>query len=587
MFLIKTSDQRFWKTDDKIIFLGGWCKTYANRNAWENLDYKVVPYHWDDRAQLFQDYQYLNKVYEKYLQIISKKINILHGTDHSYRYWRIVLGPWLHYFIAVVFDRYQTLKTACQSYQITDTILPDLDGDSWIPEGMVQFCSYSESDAYNEYIYSEIIRNLALCPHSIIPSTIFGSNDKAILDNKKMLFSIHNIKEKIKIWLHKTNRYRNPLYVLVNPYFSLFDQIKFQLKLGQIPTLYFRLPLKYIKIKNKKLRFKLDFVDGNSQFEKLLDYLIPKQIPKAYIEYYDTIQKENLKYFSTKAKVINTSTSYNSDDYFKIWAADMTDKGSKLVISQHGGHFFTGLWSWFEEHQFAISDCFVTWGKSLKNEKKLYFLPAGKLMSAKHRLKPRNNGKILLVLCSAPRFSSWMYSIPVASQLNNYFNDQVAFCHYLTGDILKLLRVRFYMHDYGWGEKEKILKFGSGIKKAKSGQSMIKQLNNSRLFIGTYNATTYLETFAGNFPTILFWNPKYWEIRPEAQKYFDALRAVGILHDTPESASNKVNEIYMDPSSWWESEEVQGAKNMFCKYFAMTDSNYLNKWKKFFKKIYC
>jgi len=110
-------------------------------------------------------------------------------------------------------------------------------------------------------------------------------------------------------------------------------------------------------------------------------------------------------------------------------------------------------------------------------------------------------------------------------------------------------------------------------------KSMLDQLKESRLFIGTYNATTYLETFAANFPTVMFWNPDHWELNSSAQPYFDELRRVGIFHDTPESAAAKVNEIVRDPASWWNQPEIQRAKDEFCFQFARTSDSWLDEWK--------
>ena len=49
MFLVLTADQRFWKTDEKILFLGEWCRLYRHKPIWSGLDAEVLPYHWDDR----------------------------------------------------------------------------------------------------------------------------------------------------------------------------------------------------------------------------------------------------------------------------------------------------------------------------------------------------------------------------------------------------------------------------------------------------------------------------------------------------------------------------------------------------------
>ena len=34
-------------------------------------------------------------------------------------------------------------------------------------------------------------------------------------------------------------------------------------------------------------------------------------------------------------------------------------------------------------------------------------------------------------------------------------------------------------------------------------------MKESKIYVSTYNATTYLEAFAINIPTIIFWNPKH------------------------------------------------------------------------------
>ena len=68
MFLVTTSDERTWKKNEKILFLGEWCKLYQRKREWENLDFDTVPYHWDDRIKYYNDYKYLSSIYEKYLK---------------------------------------------------------------------------------------------------------------------------------------------------------------------------------------------------------------------------------------------------------------------------------------------------------------------------------------------------------------------------------------------------------------------------------------------------------------------------------------------------------------------------------------
>jgi putative transferase (TIGR04331 family) len=83
------------------------------------------------------------------------------------------------------------------------------------------------------------------------------------------------------------------------------------------------------------------------------------------------------------------------------------------------------------------------------------------------------------------------------------------------------------------------------------------------LYISTYNATTFLESFSMNVPTVIYWNPKHWELRDSAAPYFEELRQVGIFHDTPSSAAMHVAAIWDDVSGWWKRPEVQASVERF------------------------
>ena len=73
-----------------------------------------------------------------------------------------------------------------------------------------------------------------------------------------------------------------------------------------------------------------------------------------------------------------------------------------------------------------------------------------------------------------------------------------------------------------------------------------------------------------NIPTIMFWDPSYMELRPNAQAYFDRLKHVGILHHTSESAASKIAEIWDDVEGWWYQDEIQKVRCEFCEQFAFT-----------------
>ncbi len=139
MFLITTADQRFWKTDSKILFLGEWCRLYSQKHVWSQLDHEVCPYHWDDREKLYRDYQLLDSIYESCLDQLAKQLNQLHQTDLPTRYWRIVVGPWLFYIIEILYDRYLSICAAEESGKVSNVLLPVPDSTVWAAKDFSEF----------------------------------------------------------------------------------------------------------------------------------------------------------------------------------------------------------------------------------------------------------------------------------------------------------------------------------------------------------------------------------------------------------------------------------------------------------------
>jgi len=584
MFLVTTADQRFWNTDEDILFLGEWCKIYDQKDVWSKLNSKVLPYHWDDRNILYNDYLYLDSIYERYLECLAKNLNELHNTNYSLNYWRIVVGPWLYYFIEILYDRYLSLKTAYESGLVTNTWICKKDKNNWIPDDFEMFQNWFCFDEYNFYLYSRIIEILDIFPFDklYVERKPFNKIISSVQDNRSYLYNIAKRFNLLYGWIIPDKLKK---IVFVNSYLNNYDLINLQISLRQLPILCSPTTNYNDKvIFNSKLRKKITFHNHDSEFELLLNQLIPENMPKIFIENYNVSHEYSLRLYPNSPNIIFTSNSY-LDAYFCLWAAYNKEKGTKLLGAQHGGHYGNGLWSASESHQIKICDRYYSWGWHVKGESKVIPLPTGKFNIFKCNVKPNINGNILWIGMTVPRYSYFLYSASVGTHTLNYIDDQFRFYKFLSSQVNDILYLRLYPYDFGWNEKSRWVDKFPEIKINNVKLSLVESLNNSRLAICTYNATTYLETFVANFPTIVFWDPYYWELRPSAQEYFDQLREVGIFHETPESAAKMVNEIYKDPLSWWNKPEVQKAKDEFCYQFARTSDDWMKQWKNEFKKV--
>ena len=140
----------------KRIFLGEWCIDYNEDNSTQSS--LIANYHWDDRKKLYRDYNYILKKYEKILTCLTKDLNDIHNVSNSKDYWRVIIGPWLLIFLAVVYDRWQVLETVLNDYTVTDVLL--LDEENYRKEilTMEHFLLLMKDDNWNLGLFSNILR---------------------------------------------------------------------------------------------------------------------------------------------------------------------------------------------------------------------------------------------------------------------------------------------------------------------------------------------------------------------------------------------------------------------------------------------
>jgi len=315
---------------------------------------------------------------------------------------------------------------------------------------------------------------------------------------------------------------------------------------------------------SRNLRFSKNSMD---KFENILKELIPIFMPRSYLENYnsyaiaDVNEIESINY----PKVIFTSNSHYNDDAFKAYCMQAVNVGSRLVLGQHGGGALNRYEGAFD-FELSIADRYITPGYENTNiDPKITAI--GQLFNNPKNRKYNKKGGGLLVTVAMPRYSFCLFSAVISGQMLYYFEDQFKFYDNLTPSIRNQLKVRLYHHDYEWNQKQRWLDRYPSVQFDES-RKMDKAIRQSRLMIGTYAATTYNETLANNIPTIIYWNPKYWELIHESDLYFEELKKVGIFHETPESAAKQVVKIWDDIDSWWYDPKLQKVREIYCRAFA-------------------
>jgi putative transferase (TIGR04331 family) len=574
--LITTADEQTWPVEEHepVLFLGEWCKRYSRKGQWEKFNSEILPYHWDDRNLLYEDYKYLQVFYEELLLELSQKLNQIHETNHSLRYWRIFIGPWLGYFTQILFDRWKSIQDATNNYELSKTILREDYKEPFVPNDMAEFMKLAVKKEWNHYIYANI-----LTEHTNVPCIL--TNYKSVDNESESSSNYVSSKKKKEAFFTLCDKISNPFRrdddaFFLNTYLTRIDEVKLHLRMSQLPILARKTPIIKSNFDGKKRNWNL-CVKNCSEFELFVRNIISRQIPTIYLEGYTelTNQATTLSW-PTNPKVIFTSNSYSTDDVFKVYAAEKTEQGSPLVIGQHGGGIGTHLWAFYEEHQITISDSYLSWGWTEPSMPKVK--PVGQLK--KHPplgMKHNEKDGITLVTTKLPLQSFHIYSAPMASQALDYFDDQFKFVEALVPEIRDAMTVRLKADDYGWDPSDRWRSRFPDIKLDEGNLDIKNLIKKSRIYVSTYNATTFLESFTMNIPTVMYWNTNHWELRNSAIPYFNKLRDVGIFHETPESAAKHVNMIWEDVDLWWKSDEVQEALEFFMKRFSYLSDDLLDR----------
>jgi len=113
-FLITTAlDNKYISTLNKKklkkFYLGKFCIS-------DELDFKefnktnCLNSCWKSRNKIILEYEYLKKVTNSLFKILAKKLNKIHEVNESQKYWKIILYPWVCYYVNTSYDRWKIIS---------------------------------------------------------------------------------------------------------------------------------------------------------------------------------------------------------------------------------------------------------------------------------------------------------------------------------------------------------------------------------------------------------------------------------------------------------------------------------------------
>jgi len=272
----------------------------------------------------------------------------------------------------------------------------------------------------------------------------------------------------------------------------------------------------------------------NCEFNRIVRKILPHLVPSVFLENYNVTRDHFINQtYPKQPTFIFTSNAYDSDDYFKIYAAEKVENGTKYYIGQHGNFFNTPLL----EASLAIpelhfSDKYLTWGNIVPAHKNMVTVFPFTLLGQKKAQCNKNIPVNNVIIIMEPKKLN-RYTWDVVRQYNVYLERLLEF-HDRTLD----LNMNFILrpHNTFWSDetlvkwaKENLHNFS--IEPPSKKKSYDYHQNTLLLF--TYDSTGITEALALGKPVIAFWEPNHHIVYSKLEEMYGELYKNNIFFKNP------------------------------------------------------
>ena len=572
--LALSSDYYYWSDEDHNILLGKWCLKNKNTEHLYKYKHSIIRDIWDD-DKYDSKVSFCNTLHNVFLKHLRKSLNTIHDEDLSIRSWDIIVGWWLLFHIQTCYDRYHLIKSALEQNPSSCNILT-LPADYFIPADSLEYTKFIYNDLRNFFLMSWILNEFN-----------YGDLESRPIEAKPQDIRKFTELKTARLHQNQTVSYQGQSfkYTFSRSRFSPIILREILKENGHEELLDYR----YGFEPNLKIREQLlSNYQPQNHFEQVCISLLRNQIPASFLENFKrNLESTNFNY-PKNTGIIYTANSILTDDSFKIWATTQIERNkSILVLGQHSNAYGNLHSQTAEDYERRIADFYVTWG--WEEDKKTTALPALPLKPffEKSIRATSKSEKITFIDASLPLFNYWLYSLPQGGDHLATIQDVLTFYKSLNPTLFKRFEHRLYFQNFGWDEEDILRTNFPDLKLTNTdGKSPLKeQLNTSKLCVVNYHSMVLSECIVADYPIICFWNFEKWKLRQNIKHLYHQLEDVGILHPTPKSAAEFINQNDEDIQSWWNNDKTIKAKKEYASKFCKIGHEPEKAWADFFNQL--
>ena len=546
------------------------------------LDKNIIFYKkWIGYKRKLKDLKQNHKLYNFYLKKLTKFLNKYHQTNFSNRYWEIILGKWLFWFISSISFKWNLIQNVKPKRFIF--LKKKINLNDVIPHGIEDFNKLAISNYWNHYFFTRIIEYGFSEKIHIKQSKSFLINKEKKIIYKKLQES--TFKDNLSFTLQKIFNLlpQNKDNLIFSTYMDNLQDIKLNLLSNKSllfyksirPHHFFR-NKKSFKLKRKNLKISKK---GKPNLINFLNMEVMNNIPTAYLENYNIIKHLINKIpFPKNPKRILTCLGINRSTLMNRYIAENVENGATLILAQHGGNYFQHKFHFDTIHETNISDKYLSWG----SKKKKNLFSVGIIKDLKKGFK--NKEKTILEVRIRKSFDKDIKIDSGFFESKRYLDNLCSFFKLIrNSEISNDLLIKLRDDTSYWNEKKLFDSVNPNLTYLDKSKKMVKEISSAKLIIHTYCSTGHLECLAANIPTLILYVHDFNLLEKKTIDYFKKFKKLGIMHTSPQSLFSKLKKIKTtkEIEEWWGKKNIQSLLNRYRKDYCFIDNEKITNLSKF------
>lgn len=467
---------------------------------------------------------------------MANMMNLAHKCDYSLGFWRIIIMPWLINMTMTCLKRYREVEYLISQHG-TKKLNVDLFGKerSWqIVDNSTLWERALRNPVFDFWLTSQFVKIMA--PSSWKTNSVDipiqdYSDENDILHKSIMLTSKRRLPVAHLPGMKRSER------LLLSIYCSLISRFRSR---DVVP--------------DSKIKYVANKTNLPAKFYLVYNLILRQCLPSSLGKYFQVYNSKaaSMKYYNGRLYIPSSGLLHHGI-IEKFEAAHAYENGERIVLSQHGAGY--GIWDFFYFSEIEYSHhAFISWGWKKHTGHNVRAIPAKSPLISDflNRFSIKEKTGVILIgtrmSISCNRFNSEAEPL----ELLYYRQMKLNLYQSLSQNIQNNFKYRPYPYEIADLNDGGFFKMNAPEVGIVEGD-LEPHLQNAKLVIIDYPGTLLHILMAANVPIVAVWEKDTWPISKSAEKQFNQLRKVGILHNDVASAAKHINKIWTNVDSWWQN----------------------------------